>query len=148
MEAWEEFSLRWKGPKCSWARGSEGDVSLALFLLDDAAIHSRDINALEMAIHAILRNRGEEQAINRAISLLERFYACANVNAESTGRGRHNLSMFLGNEEHVKTVMSLFEDILYASKHSVYAALRYGMYLFVLVCHRGLGTREDAALPR
>ncbi len=58
MEALEEFRLRWKGPKRSSLGGSEGDVNLALFLLDGAAVHTRDINALEMAISVILRNRG------------------------------------------------------------------------------------------
>ncbi len=150
--------------------GSEGDASLALFLLEDAAIHSRDTDALEMAIRVILGKQqtigdnklykeeslccrgfmlaqarvGKQQAIQKAVTLLERFYACSNESIGPTGRVTHNISKFLGNEKYVQTVTSMFEEILKASKYDKYVTSRYQLYLLILVCHGGQGTREDA----
>ncbi len=60
---------------------SEGNFGLVLSLLEDAAIHGRDIGSLAMAISVILRNRSEQgsweyPAVNTALDLLEKFYTC------------------------------------------------------------------------
>ncbi len=122
MKNSEKFSLLEEWAEKLLAEDSEGNYGLALFLLEDAAIHARDIDALAKAIRVILRNRSEQgsleyPAVGTALDLLEKFYTCVNMCAGSVGKTTHNISMLLVNKNYVKTVTILFEEILKSSKY-------------------------------
>ncbi len=126
------------------AQDSERDTGLALFVLRYAAIHERDVDALAIAIRVILRNRGEQQAVRRALALLQKFYTCTNVCAGPTRTTSQNISMLLGNEKHVRTVTTLFEEILKASEFYDVVARKYQLFIVILMCFVGHGSHEDS----
>ncbi len=128
---------------------SEGNTGLALFLLKDAAIHARDIDALAMAIRVIICNRGEQgsgeyPAVHRALALLEKFYTCTNECAGPTGKTTHNMSMLLANTKYVRTVTVLFEEILKASKYYNVVVEGYQIFIVILMCYVGHGAHGEA----
>ncbi len=123
---------------------SEGNTSLALFLLEDATIEARDIDALAMVIRVILRNGGEAADVRGAIDLLEKFYGGMNETAWPTGRIMHNMPMLLGNEKHVRTVTILFEEMLKAPKFYENTSRRYQLFIVILMCYVGHRAHDDA----
>ncbi len=127
-----------------WAKNvlaqDSGDTDRALLVLQDAGDTDLALLVLQDAIRIILRDKGEEKAID----LLEKFYTCTIECAWPTRRASRNISMLLGNRKYVKTVATLFEEVLKASKFYYFVARKYQLFIVILMCFVGHGAHEDA----
>ncbi len=127
----------------------KSESSLALLLLELAAVRLGELGdslALEKVMNLLMEYSCPANCIMRGLRFLERFYISKEKEADPEGWTPNKIYRFLGNDERVEVMLSLFEKLLAESNYEHFVAQRYMRFILLLSHYRKTDVQEIASM--